>query len=94
MRCSIGTGRRISRLCRGPGRTEHRGVKISCSERAENFRRLFEVVDTAMANGNNEQLAMALHGITELARTTPFRELVDINRTRELLSTPGHEWKF
>jgi len=69
-------------------------LDMAFAERKENFRRLFDAVDVAMANGSNEQLAMALNSITELARTTPFKDLVDINRTKELLAQPGHEWKF
>lgn len=64
------------------------------AERAENFRRLFNAVDTAMANKDNEQLGLALNGIKELAKTTPFKDLIDVNRTKELLAEPGHEWKF
>jgi hypothetical protein len=64
------------------------------AERAENFRRLFNTVDAAMANRDNEQLAVALNSINELAKATPFKDLIDVNRTKELLAEPGHEWKF
>jgi len=64
------------------------------AERAENFRRLFNAVDAAMANRDTEQMGMALNSINELAKTTPFKDLIDMNRTRELLAEPGHEWKF
>ena len=64
------------------------------TERAENFRRLFDTVDAAIANRDTEQLAMALNSITELAKTTPFKDLVDVQRTKELLAVKGHEWKF
>jgi hypothetical protein len=64
------------------------------SERAENFRRLFDVVDSAIENKDTEQLGIAVNGILELAKTTPFKDLVDANRTKELLSKEGHEWKF
>ncbi|MFH1113888.1 MAG: hypothetical protein V1792_08205 [Pseudomonadota bacterium] len=64
------------------------------AERAENFRRLFTAVDAAMANRDNEQLGMALNSINELAKTTPFKDLIDVNRTKELLTHPEHEWKF
>jgi hypothetical protein len=69
-------------------------LDMAFAERKENFSRLFDAVDVAMADGSNEQLAMALNSINELARTTPFKDLVDINRTKELLAQPGHEWKF
>jgi len=69
-------------------------LDMAFAERAENFRRLFDAVDVAMLNGSNDQLGMALNSINELARTTPFKDLVDLNRTKELLTQPGHEWKF
>jgi hypothetical protein len=64
------------------------------AERAENFRRLFTSVDAALANGNNEQLGLVLHSITELAKTTPFKDLIDIDKTRGLLTDPDHEWRL
>lgn len=69
-------------------------LDMAFAERKENFNRLFNTVDAALANGSNEQLAMALNSINELARATPFKDLVDVNRTKELLTKPGHEWKF
>ncbi len=69
-------------------------IDQSFSERRENFDRLFRIADQASGSGNNEQLAMALSTITELARHTPFKDLADMNRTRKTLAEPGHEWKF
>jgi hypothetical protein len=69
-------------------------LDMAFAERKENFSRLFDAVDAAMANGSNDQLAMALNSINELARTTPFKDLIDVDRTRQLLAEPGHEWKF
>ncbi len=64
------------------------------AERADNFRRLFRAVDVAMENDNNEQLAATLSSITELAKSTPFKDLVDINKTREILSDPTQVWEI
>ena len=66
----------------------------SFDERAENFRTLFGVVDQAMAAGNNEQLALALHSITELAKSSPFKELANLASVRAALDDPDHEWEF
>jgi ribonucleotide reductase alpha subunit len=66
----------------------------SFDERAENFRTLFGVVDQAMAAGNNEQLALALHSITELAKSSPFKELANLASVRAALNDPNHEWEF
>ncbi len=66
----------------------------SFDERAENFCALFGVVDQAMAAGNNDQLALALHSITELAKSSPFKELANLASVRAALDDPDHEWEF
>lgn len=66
----------------------------SFDERAENFCKLFSVVDQAIATGNNEQLALALNSITELAKSSPFKELADLASVRAKLNDPDHEWTF
>lgn len=53
----------------------------SFDERAENFRALFTVVDRAIAADNNEQLTLALHSITEIAKSSPFKELANLAST-------------
>lgn len=66
----------------------------SFDERAENFRSLFEVVDRAIANENNEQLAKALDSIVEIAKSSPFKDLADIANVRASLNDPDHVWEF
>jgi hypothetical protein len=66
----------------------------SFDERAKNFSQLFEVVELAMASGNNEQLGLALHSITELAKSSPFKELANLSSVQAALADPNHEWKF
>ncbi|MEW6491473.1 MAG: hypothetical protein AB1589_02820 [Cyanobacteriota bacterium] len=66
----------------------------SFDERAENFRCLFSVVDRAIAANNNDQLALALHSITELAKSSPFKELANLASVRAALDDPDHEWEF
>ncbi len=66
----------------------------SFDERSENFRSLFCVVDQAIACGNNEQLALALHSITEIAKSSPFKELTNLASVRAALDDPDYEWTF
>ena len=66
----------------------------SFDERAENFRALFNVVDKAMSSGNNDQLALALNSITEIAKSNPFKELANLASVRTALDDPDHEWTF
>lgn len=66
----------------------------SFDERAENFRALFSVVDNAMSSGNNDQLALALNSITEIAKSNPFKELANLASVRTALDDPDHEWTF
>jgi len=66
----------------------------SFDERAENFRALFAVVDSAIASGNNEQLALTLNTITEIAQSSPFKEIANLASVRAALDDPNHEWTF
>jgi septal ring factor EnvC (AmiA/AmiB activator) len=69
-------------------------LERSFDERAINFRALFTVVDSAISSGNNEQLALTLNSITELAKSSPFKELANLNQVRAALDDPNHEWEF
>lgn len=66
----------------------------SFDERAENFRALFSVVDQAIASDNNDQLASALHSITEIAKSSPFKDLANLTSFQAALDDPNHVWKF
>ncbi|MEM9925434.1 MAG: hypothetical protein AAF915_17050 [Cyanobacteria bacterium P01_D01_bin.50] len=66
----------------------------SFDERAENFRALFGVVDNALVSGDNEQLAFALNSITEIAKSSPFKEFANLNNVRAALNDPNHVWEF
>lgn len=69
-------------------------LELSFDERANNFRFLFEKVDMAIADGDNNQLALALHSITEIAKSSPFKELADLKTVRAALDNPEHQWEF
>jgi hypothetical protein len=66
----------------------------SFDERAENFRQMFDVVDRAIATGNNQQLALTLDAIVVLAKSSPFKELASLSSVRAALDDPDHEWTF
>ncbi len=67
-------------------------LKMSFDERSENFKRLFSIVDAAIANGNTEQLAMGLDSINRLAAESPFKALANINNVKLALEDKDHEW--
>ena len=69
-------------------------LERSFDERAENFRALFSVVDNALISGDNEQLALALNSITEIAKSSPFKDLANLNNVRAALNNPEHVWEF
>lgn len=66
----------------------------SFDERADNFRFLFEKVDQAIADGDNNLLTLSLHSITEIAKSSPFKDLADLTSVRAALNNPDHEWTF
>jgi P2-related tail formation protein len=69
-------------------------LERSFDERAENFRTLFAMVEWSLDTGNNEQLALVLHSITELAKSSPFKELASLASVQAALGNPDHEWEF
>ncbi len=69
-------------------------LERSFDERANNFSQMFDVVDRAIATGNNEQLALILDSITRLAQSSPFKDLANLSSVRAALDDPDHEWQF
>lgn len=69
-------------------------LESSFDERANNFRFLFEKVDQAIAEGDNNQLNLFLHSITELAKSSPLKDFADLTSVRAALDDPEHEWSF
>jgi len=69
-------------------------LELSFDERSQNFRFLFEKVDNAIANGDNNQLNVVLHSITEIAKSSPFKDLTDLASVRTALDDPDHNWEF
>ncbi|MFH7027814.1 MAG: hypothetical protein ACHBN1_21055 [Heteroscytonema crispum UTEX LB 1556] len=69
-------------------------LELSFDERSQNFRFLFEKVDRAITDGDNSQLNLALHSITEIAKSSPFKDLADLASVKAALDDPDYEWEF
>ena len=63
-------------------------------ERKENFSKLFQVIDHAIANNNMQQLAMGLDSINQLAASSPFKALATLESTKEAINDKNHIWDF
>jgi len=66
----------------------------SFDERARVFQSLFQGVDQAIASGNNEQLALELNAIVELAKSNPFEQLANLSKVKAALNDPDHVWEL
>ena len=60
-------------------------------ERRENFSRLFEVLDRAQEKDDPVGMQMALSGILELVKSSPFK---DFDSFKKSFDNPDHEWEF
>jgi hypothetical protein len=65
-----------------------RGLDRAFDERRANFDALFAQLDRAMAQGNPEAVSMTLDAVVKLARSSPFKDLVDVAKAREAVSLP------
>jgi hypothetical protein len=63
-------------------------------ERRLNFVQVFKIMDDALVKRDNEQLALGLKSMTELAATSPFGPLKEILSTRKALENKSQEWEF
>ena len=66
----------------------------SFDERAENFNRLFTIVDDALESHNMTAVAMGLESVVKLAVSSPFKDLRTVKETAAALADPEHEWDF
>ncbi len=69
-----------------------KALDLTFDERRENFRRLFDGLDTAMASGDAAQAASFLESITDLAKTSPFKELANVEIIVSELKRPERVW--
>ena len=49
---------------------------------------------SSVAIGDNNQLALAITSITEIAKSSPFKNLADLTSVRAALDDPDREWEF
>lgn len=66
----------------------------SFDERKENFKRLFNILDQCIEQGNTESLALTLKSVIDLARSSPFKDLESGANVRALLQDPDREFEF
>jgi hypothetical protein len=66
----------------------------SFDERSTNFAELFKRADDALKKDDVQSLAILTSAIVDLARSSPFKDLVSIKETRDKLGDPNHEWEF
>jgi hypothetical protein len=69
-----------------------KALDLTFDERRENFRRMFDGLDQAMAAGDPAQAASFLESITDLAKTSPFKELANVEIIVSDLKRPGQVW--
>lgn len=61
-------------------------LEKSFDERSAIFMKQFEVVNQALAKGDNTMLSAGLTAINELAASSPFKALADINSVQQMLT--------
>lgn len=66
----------------------------SFAERAVNFRELFRQVDAAQERGDSAAVGQLLEGIVDLAKTTPFGDLLDLKRVEAILADKDHHHRI
>lgn len=71
-----------------------RGLELTHDERRENFRRLFESLDAAMGADDAATAASVLDSITELAKSSPFKDLGNVEFVVNELKQPDRTWKL
>ena len=69
-----------------------KALDLTFDERRENFRRLFDGLDTAMASGDAAQAASYLESITDLAKESPFKKLANLEIIVSELKRPDQVW--
>jgi hypothetical protein len=66
-------------------------IERTFDERRENFDRLFAVLDRAQDDGSLEQMQLALTGILELVKTSPFKDFASFKKNWE---NPDTVWEL
>jgi hypothetical protein len=60
-------------------------LKKTYDERADNFAKIFEVIDGALENDNVQALALGLDSLNKLAAESPFKVIADISTLQNAL---------
>lgn len=71
-----------------------RGLEMTFDERRENFRRLFDNLDLAMRSDDAQTAARVLESITDLAKSSPFKDLGNVEFVVAELKQPDRTWKI
>ena len=62
------------------------------AERATNFRQLFSMADAALKAGDADKLALVMTSVTEIAKTSPLKDLLTVQDTERALKDPNKVW--
>ena len=66
----------------------------SFDEQAENFRVLFQRMDMAQQRGDVAGMGLLLEGIVDIAKTSPFADLLDVKNVQAMLANPDHHYRL
>lgn len=69
-----------------------KALELTFDERQENFRRLFDGLDSALSAEDTSQVASFLESITDLAKVSPFKELANLEIVVAELKRPDQVW--
>lgn len=69
-------------------------LERSFDERKENFQNLFKTLDKAIDTNSSEVFLHTLNSITELAKSSPFKDLASVSAVRDLLDDPSKQIEF
>jgi hypothetical protein len=69
-------------------------LELSFDERSNNFKRLFDTVDSAVSSHDNQTLALTLNSIVELAKSSPFKDIANLSNVRLALEDSDHIWEL
>lgn len=63
-------------------------------ERSHAFEQLFSQADKAINNNDNERLNIILSSVVELAKSSPFNDLKDVNSVKSALKDKDYTWEL
>jgi len=69
-----------------------KALELTFDERRGNFGRMFDALDAAIAEGDISQAASILESITDLAKTSPFEGLQNLELVIDDLKQPEKVW--